>query len=190
MSKHVGKYVLLAFRDIPEHSFIKSGMEVGTDPCGWCGREGCKVQLTQARGGKSWAILSSCPYHYAKLSYARALQPTKSSPCTNVPIHCPICPETLSGQPRTIWKYNAMNHFISEHNPDGKELADIPPLFLVETFISSKEEQWMGIPEQTIKDWRLGDEHNIPDTDGIEEISENIKRDRAESVVSTQPCFL
>ena len=64
-------------------------------------------------------------------------------------------------------------------------LADIPPLFLVETFITSKEEQWMGIPEQTIKYWR--DEHNIPDTDGIEEISENIKRDRAESVVSTQP---
>jgi hypothetical protein len=104
MRKHVGKHVLLAFRDISEHSSIKS-VEVGADPCGcsgWCGREGCKVQLTQARGGKSWSILSSCHYHYAKLSYARALQPTKSSPWTNVLIHCPICPESLSGQPGTI----------------------------------------------------------------------------------------
>jgi hypothetical protein len=67
-------------------------------------------------------------------------------------------------------------------------LADIPPLFLVETFITSKEEQWMGVPEQTIKYWRDEHNHDIPDTDGtIEEISENIKRDQAESVVSTLP---
>jgi hypothetical protein len=46
----------------------------------------------------------------------------------------------------------------------------------------------MGIPEKIIRDWR--DEYNIPDTDGIEEISETMKRQRAASVasvVSTQP---
>ena len=46
----------------------------------------------------------------------------------------------------------------------------------------------MGVPEQTIKYWRDEHNHDIPDTDGtIEEISENIKRDQAESVVSTLP---
>ena len=47
----------------------------------------------------------------------------------------------------------------------------------------------MGILEKIIRDWR--DEYNIPDTDGIEEISETMKRQRAGSVagsvVSTQP---
>jgi hypothetical protein len=121
------------------------------------------------------------------MSYARAVQPTKTSQCTNVPIHCPICPESLSGQPKTIWKYNAISHFESEHRPaHDKKLAEISPSFLVEAFINSKEEKWMGIPEERIKDWR--EEHKVPSTDGIEEIIEcEAKRERADSVVSTQP---
>jgi hypothetical protein len=189
MRKHVGQHILFAFRGMSDKLPLKPGMHVGVIPCGWCGREGqCQVQLVGKE--KSYSVISSCPYHYSKMSYTRALQPNKSSPCTNVPIHCPICPHSLSGQPRTIWKYNAMNHFITEHKPasDSKTLTEISPSFLVESFISSQEENWMGIPGNAIKEWR--DEHEIPDTDGIEEIintSEANKRERAESVVSTQP---
>jgi hypothetical protein len=48
----------------------------------------------------------------------------------------------------------------------------------VESFISSQEENWMGIPGNAIKEWR--DEHEISDTDGIEQI---INTSEAESVL-------
>ena len=40
----------------------------------------------------------------------------------------------------------------------------------------------MGIDEILTEDWR--DENQIPDTDGIEEMREDLKRERAESSVS------
>jgi hypothetical protein len=40
----------------------------------------------------------------------------------------------------------------------------------------------MGIDEMLTEDWR--DENQIPDTDGIEEMREDLKRARAESSVS------
>jgi hypothetical protein len=43
MRKHVGKHILFAFRGIPDPLPLKPGVEVGVDPCGWCGREGCQV---------------------------------------------------------------------------------------------------------------------------------------------------
>ena len=80
-----------------------------------------------------------------------------------------------------------MNHFVTDHSPDsdGKNLAEISPSFLVESFITSEEENWMGIPGCVIKEWRS--EYEIPDTDDIEEILDTNKRAQAESEVSTQP---
>jgi hypothetical protein len=57
-----------------------------------------------------------------------------------------------------------------------------PTQLLVDSFITSKEESLMGIDEKLTKDWR--DENQIPDTDGIEEMREDLKRARAESSVS------
>ena len=95
MRKHVGQHILFAFRGMSDKLPLKPGMHVGVIPCGWCGREGqCQVQLVGKE--KSYSVISSCPYHYSKMSYTRALQPNMSSPCTNVPIHCPICSHSLS----------------------------------------------------------------------------------------------
>ncbi|KAF8240202.1 hypothetical protein L208DRAFT_1233431 [Tricholoma matsutake] len=189
MRKHVGKHILAAFRGAPYPWPLKPGMDIVVDPCGWCEREGCKTIVQ----GKSQSILSSCPYHYAKMSYSRALPSTKSLPCTNVPIHCQICPESLSGQPRTIWKYNAMNHFVAEHKPDGEKLADISPLFLVEAFITSKEEKWLGIPQDTIQKSKIGEMNMrfliqmvLKKSVLLRHRSEN-ELNPTESVVSTQP---
>jgi hypothetical protein len=179
MRNHVGKHILCAFRGVEDPSLKAS---ISVNPCGWCGRQGCKVQLIKK--GTSNSISSSCPYHYSKMMYGRAAQYSKSSPCTNVPIHCPLCLEGLSGQPKTIWKYNAFAHFAAEHVPLGSDsLPEIPSSFIVDTFISSKEESDMGIGQQSTQDHR--DQYNIPGTDGFEE--EMKKRERAESVVSTEP---
>jgi len=61
-------------------------------------------------------------------------------------------------------------------------MPDIPSSFIIETFITSKEENDMGIGQEVTTEYR--DLYIIPGTDGIEELK---KRDRSESAISTQP---
>jgi len=44
-------------------------------------------------------------------SYSVAAESTASSPCSNVPIHCPVCPKTDPA----IWKYFMRIHFEEKH---------------------------------------------------------------------------
>ena len=44
-------------------------------------------------------------------SYSVAVESTASSPCSNVPIHCPICPKSDPA----IWKYFMKLHFEEKH---------------------------------------------------------------------------
>src|SRR5882762_11015329 len=68
----------------------------------------------------AWTRLTSnCQYHYVQMQYQSAAQFSKTSPYTNVPIHCPICPTSVSKAPQTIWKYNALFHLTSEHATDS-----------------------------------------------------------------------
>src|SRR5271156_3189376 len=46
-----------------------------------------------------------------KYSYSIAAESTASSPCSNVPIQCHICPKTNP----TIWKYFMKVHFEEKH---------------------------------------------------------------------------
>lgn len=80
MRKHVGNHLLLDLHEVEDGS-LKDGIEVcqlfysflccvlnlsylqiGPDPCGWCGLDGCKTQLTinQIRNKLTSAISSSC----------------------------------------------------------------------------------------------------------------------------------
>ena len=99
------------------------------------------------------------------MQYKRAAQFSYPQPCTNVPIHCPLCPNAISGDPQIIWKYNALYHFISEHST-----GDTPPTIsgqlLVQMFITKEEEQALGILERNTVDWRR--ENRIPDSDDIQ----------------------
>ena len=126
------------------------------------------------------------------MSYKSALQSTKSMPCTNVPIHCPFCPQTLSGEPRTIWKYNVISHLIYEHpepvtgTTNTYKLPLIPGKLLVDMFVSRQEELWMGISESTTFEYR--DDFELPGSDDIEEIrADVVKRERAETVSVVEP---
>src|ERR1700675_395957 len=62
-------------------------LQIGIDPCGFCGLDGCKIQL--AVKGQNKKISCSCKYHYNEMSYGMAKKCTTNSPCT---IHCPLCP--------------------------------------------------------------------------------------------------
>jgi hypothetical protein len=72
------------------------------------------------------------------MQYKQAAIFSNTMPCTNVPIHCPLCPTSVSGNPQTIWKYNALYHLIIEHSNDGI-VPEIPGELLVKIFIYKQE---------------------------------------------------
>ncbi|KAH6894864.1 hypothetical protein BKA70DRAFT_1117512, partial [Coprinopsis sp. MPI-PUGE-AT-0042] len=134
---------------------------VGVDPRGWCGLDGqCKTQLVTDSKGTS-KILSTCDYHYVKMSHSSITKrrETFSSPCTNIPIHCMICPQGLNHQHPTFWKYNLHHHIPEFHASEGPDLARrYPPLLpqmVVDIYISREEEGLLGIPEEDTKDYRI-----------------------------------
>lgn len=107
------------------------------------------------------------------MNYNIAKTSTRSTPCTNVPIHCPLCLPSRSGSPRSIWKYNAMYHLASEHSSITS--ADLPndyPSFIVNTFIQKKEESWLGIPEETTLQYR--GENEMLNTDAVMDIKAEV----------------
>ena len=92
-------------------------------------------------------------------------------PCTYVPIHCPLCPTSVSGNQQTIWKYNALYHLITEHSNNGI-LPEIPGELLV------------GIGEEYTHGWRR--ENLIPDSDRLMAMMEDQqKRERSDTVSTT-----
>jgi len=120
--------------------------QIGDDPCGFCGASGCTTRLV-VQGDKR-RVESNCHF-YSPFKYGSAKKPTASSPCTNVPIHCPHCKET-------IWKYNAVDHIIATH-PE-LNAGNLDKHLLVDIQISVQEERWMKvIPELTD---RYHNEHN------------------------------
>lgn len=138
---------------------------------------------------KEKKISCSCKYHYTEMSYGMAKKCTTNSPCTNVPIHCPLCPPSASGQPATVWKYNVMYHITVQHSSydsgsGSVSMPSIPGPYLVESYITSHEEALMGIEDEVTDDWR--EKNGVPNSDTLEEMypDAGLKRDRAESSVS------
>ncbi|KAF8903714.1 hypothetical protein CPB84DRAFT_1773992 [Gymnopilus junonius] len=73
-------------------------------------------------------------------------------PCTNVPIHCRFCPPSISGEPRTIWKYSAIN--LLKDLPGTYKLPLIPPEMLIDMFVSRSR-------------WLTREENELPGSDDI-----------------------
>ena len=123
------------------------------------------VQLTKKNSGVS--VMSSCPYHYMSMSYNSAKTVSKATPCTNMPIHCPLCPPGRSGQLRTIWKYNTLFHLLKEHTDEHRNPPPILMQLAVDMHISFDEEDQMNIDHNVTEDWRV--KHKIPGSDEIAE---------------------
>ncbi|KAG6815696.1 hypothetical protein H0H93_009164, partial [Arthromyces matolae] len=174
MRKHVGAHILCSFRKVIDMEPLR--VEIGQDPCGWCGLEGCWTRLsTKKRGGIQ--ISSNCPYHHAKLVYNDARQFIPREPCTNVPVRCPLCPADGTGERPTVWKYNAMGHIEAFHaDPaDERGLPDIPEDFRVEIFVSKVEEKALGIPEEKTVEFR--EEYEVQNSSDIEDVKEYLRDD-------------
>ncbi|KAJ7772550.1 hypothetical protein DFH07DRAFT_993164 [Mycena maculata] len=164
MRNHVGQHILFSLREKPDHKLLPVAV-IGAGPCGWCGLEGqCHTQLTHPPKG-AVQITSNCPYHYAKMIYKSAATSTPTAPCTNVPLQCPLCPVSKSGNRKTIWKYNAFFHLLAEHSTSGQRPPEVPPQFWIDTLIRHAEEQALGITaDETDRFWA---ENTIPGSDDI-----------------------
>jgi hypothetical protein len=163
--------------------------QIGINPCGFCGIDDCRAQL-MLRKNESLSITLTCTYHYEKMNYRSAKQPSVTTPCTNVPKHCPLCPLSASRQLHTIWKYNCTYHILIHHAtnsfsnsifPDQplssafiRKLPDIPPQLMLDIFISQQEEHCMGIlTEVTTK---AQEDQGLPTMVSLLELAEGITR--------------
>lgn len=84
--------------------------EIHPDTCGYCGThgDGCVVSLEQGSARGILVPYSTCDFFYKfNLKSASKL----SSPCSNVPLRCPGCPD----EETVYWKYNLRVHCAQKH---------------------------------------------------------------------------
>ncbi|KAH9012687.1 hypothetical protein EDB85DRAFT_1877606 [Lactarius pseudohatsudake] len=103
---HIGSHIL------HDPTLDKSG-----EPCGLCLRPAntCIIHLMRRSGRNyQWTLKYSgivpCP-NVTNFSYSAAMVSSKLSPCSNVPLQCPYCPD---GSP-AVWQYNMRLHFRRRH---------------------------------------------------------------------------
>ena len=81
------------------------------NPCGFCLSTGqiCSIYLKKAKGSDRGNTIdmtrSRCP-NLCQVRLAIAEKASKNSPCTNIPLFCPLCPVNHPA----VWKYNMYNH--------------------------------------------------------------------------------
>lgn len=139
-------------------------------PCGFCGMDfGCTTKLITGTGNKAAIIDSDCLYYY--MDYKTVINGRlKNSPCSNVPIHCELCPVSSEGNPATIWKYNTLMHVLIEHEGfDDDNICVIPEIPLNmqrEMYISRAEELSLGVSPTRTAETR--NDFNLLNSDDIQ----------------------
>ena len=100
---------------ISSHVLFNSSLNKTLQLCGLCFRPypTCIIYLRKGKGAGSSIQVDlkkfRCP-NLQKFSYQHAATGAPTSPCTNVPVECPLCPSTGA-----VWKYNIEAHFAKMH---------------------------------------------------------------------------
>lgn len=97
---------------------LKNSVSPSTEPCGLCLAPSplCQFYLTKGRSTQGqtkidYTASHGCANLGVTFKYAVAAASTKTVPCSNVPLHCPLCPPNHL----VIWKYTAHHHFLNRH---------------------------------------------------------------------------
>jgi hypothetical protein len=193
MRNHVGGHILKRDRGVSETKKLKQEVcrfllvckmllilvQVGAEPCGFCGLDGCRTVVRYGNDAKT-TVLSSCPYFASNMRYSSAQTWSKSTPCTNVPIQCRMCAPNASGQCPSVWKYNFLYHLHAAHAAEDGGLPErIDTGVWADMFLREREESALGIDQALTSSYRA--QHNIPDSDGIQAIADGPKRARSDS---------
>jgi hypothetical protein len=98
------------------HILFDANTNRSDEPCGLCLRPSplCAFYLKRGKGAgasdQADFTRSKCANNM-HFSYSVASLSTPSSPCSNVPLHCPICP---ASEP-CVWRYNLLYHMHAKH---------------------------------------------------------------------------
>ena len=112
--EHMGAHVL-------HDSMLDSSEEL----CGLClcPAPMCQLYLRKARGiASNFSVdhkKSSC-VNLIHFNYATASTSSEASPCSNVPITCPLCPDGSSA----VWAYSLHAHFCHDPSHGGSYMAE------------------------------------------------------------------
>jgi hypothetical protein len=123
---------------IGAHILHDPKVDRSSEPCGLCLQPSpmCQFYLKKGKGAKgtlkiNHAASKGCP-NLIKFSYGTASRSSKSSPCSNVPIRCPLC----SSSDPAVWKYNMKFHFKLTH--PSAPLSKYDHLWLLSSFEKSQ----------------------------------------------------
>ncbi|KAF8148942.1 hypothetical protein B0H34DRAFT_668127, partial [Crassisporium funariophilum] len=105
--EHIGAHILF------DPSIIHSALPL----CGLCLRPAplCQYFLKKGKGVHASLTINTesskgCLIK-TKYSYRVASESTASSPCSNVPLRCPLCPKADPA----VWRYFLKTHFLEKH---------------------------------------------------------------------------
>ena len=80
---------------------------------------------------------SRCPNLIGKFLYAAASTERTNSPCTNVPVACPLCP-SISG---CVWKYNMRTH-LKKYHPSVRDTDALKTYTISESEKAALKLRW------------------------------------------------
>ncbi|KAF6750128.1 hypothetical protein DFP72DRAFT_1139753, partial [Ephemerocybe angulata] len=99
------------------HTLFDSTLDRLEEPCGLCllPSKLCRYVVVKGKGSKAslhvdWERSSGCA-RAVSFSYKWAAEYTDNSPCTNVPLPCPLCPKSKPA----VWRYNLRLHLERVH---------------------------------------------------------------------------
>ncbi|KAF8269210.1 hypothetical protein EI94DRAFT_1575002, partial [Lactarius quietus] len=102
---------------VATHLLFDNALDITKEPCRLCMHPSplCSFYLQNGKGaGSALQIdkrMSHCPNFIGWLFYLVAATESTTSPCTNVPVACPLCPSTLAA----VWKYNMKSYLAWIH---------------------------------------------------------------------------
>ncbi|KAJ7861921.1 hypothetical protein B0H13DRAFT_1638936 [Mycena leptocephala] len=119
---HVGAHILRAMRGVKEPLLSK---QVSLpDPCGFCGRSGCSVDIE--KNGKTLKASSGCKRQHS-FAYGHAKKYSAATPSTNVPLACVLCPIIPPRKtPPVFWKCSIYAHIRVMHPRYWDDLNGAP----------------------------------------------------------------
>ncbi|KAJ6609777.1 hypothetical protein B0H10DRAFT_1651791, partial [Mycena sp. CBHHK59/15] len=144
---HVGSHIFKSVNGVREANLHEQVHQ--EKPCGFCGRGECEVDLTGLPTSKTTPkCTSNCPRAHS-FSYGHAKKYSVTTPCTNVPLFCTLCPPIPPRKsPAVVWKYSMYAHVKLAHPRYWDDLLsrpkDLPAQLALNIAISWEEMMALG----------------------------------------------
>jgi hypothetical protein len=109
------------------------------EPCALCFHPAqiCKIYLKKGKGKEGGLAIdcskSLCP-NIVNFKYKIAAELTKSLPCSNIPLICPLCSKTAPA----VWRYNFKHHIKETHPSVSPDVDYLRQLWALSSFESNQ----------------------------------------------------